>query len=87
MHQKGKLRCHRAPGVRAEPGCHRSIAGLAAPGCGQRPELPTAAVAPAVLPGAVHVSAVPTSAALHPSSGLRPGRAADPPDTPPPISA
>jgi hypothetical protein len=85
MHRKAKLRCHRGTGT-VKPACHRTMSGcsLAAPGCarGAQDELRGP---PAVLP--LHRADVrPAEHAGNASSPPgRIGRAADPPDTPPPV--
>jgi hypothetical protein len=81
MHQKMKPKCHRAPGTM---GCHGT--GISAPCCQQNRVDPLAmTVAPAVLPAAIHWWRLVHATRVRWTPPLAPQRAADPPDTPPPI--
>jgi hypothetical protein len=85
MHRTAKPKCHR---VRQPKRCHGATAGLTAPCCGQQRANPLAmTVAPALLPAAIRSWPVVRETRLRWTPPAAPERAADPPDTPPPIVA
>jgi hypothetical protein len=84
MHRKAKLGCHEAAGTQHH--CGTQGPGIAAPGCGSGPELPGIALPQAVLPAPVVVT-IAVDDQFVPSREPAPAvHAAEPPDTPPPIT-
>jgi hypothetical protein len=83
MHRKAaKLGCHSAG--QAAHRCAKAV-GLSAPGCGPHREAATATADRALAPEALVVVALVAHAAPRPAPDAAPARAADPPDSPPPI--
>jgi hypothetical protein len=89
MHDKSqpkRLRCHDGGRAAEAPmrGCHRT-AGIAMPGCGYTGDAPLGSLAPTILPTRAPAWARVAMPALHAPIDAARTRAADPPDTPPPI--
>jgi len=84
MHRKGTLPCHEGG---AHHGCGAHGAGVAAPSCGGATDAAAVALPPAVLPSPVTACALPATQPHRPRDVVPWVRAADPPDSPPPIAA
>ena len=88
MHAKGErpqAGCHHGSGATSGArGCHRTP-GIALPGCGYTGDVPLASLAPALPPATAVAWARIALPALRTRAPLVQTRAADPPDTPPPV--
>jgi hypothetical protein len=87
MHAKAKkkLRCHQGA-ERPATSCDRTP-GIALPGCGFSGEMPLVSLQPAIPTVLTITDVLQTTPAPAPSHEAMQGRAAGPPETPPPIAS